>query len=131
MTKILLPCSIGELFDKISILEIKLRHVTDTDKRSNIMRELTELKNIQAEITYTETEQQLYELLLSTNQFIWDLEDHIREKEHNKIFDQEFTEFARMIPQYNDQRSQIKRQINDNLGSYIVEEKLYAQGVKQ
>lgn len=128
MNKILLPCSIGELFDKISILEIKIKYITDPTKKINIQRELMELIEIRKTIKSTNAEDVLYFKLSEINQILWNVENKIRNKENEKNFDLEFIELAKMVYKNNDIRSKIKRQINENLGSYIIEEKFYNIG---
>ena len=127
MTKTLsVPISPGELLDKISILEIKSDRIADPDKRHNVERELdlltglwhaTSLEN--AELTAKRTE------LKRINETLWDVEDALRECERNNNFSERFIELARTVYRTNDQRAGIKREINQLLGSNIVEEKSY------
>lgn len=130
--KLLAPISVGELYDKISILEIKLMHVGDNvAKRTNIDTELAELKEIRrclklpdslnkrAELDAT------YEELKKTNLAIWKIEDSIRKCERDQNFDMTFVAFARQIYINNDLRAEIKRKINEFMHSHIVEEKIY------
>lgn len=122
---ILAPISLGELLDKISILKIKLVEIKDADKIQNIQHELDSLELILASqasvVDVTDCINQLYEV----NYKIWHCEDRIRDCERRKDFDQQFITTAREIYRYNDQRSAIKKKINIQLGSNIIEEKSY------
>ena len=121
--KILAPISLGELYDKISILEIKLEVMfNDRLKANNIGNELTELKEIANKYPIGKD---IYEKLKSINKRIWDIEDGIREEERNKNYGERFIEFARAVYFTNDERSGIKREINIEFGSEIIEEKSY------
>jgi prophage tail gpP-like protein len=117
------PVSIGELLDKISILEIKMQHITNANKRKNIECELELLTQeaVQVRIPHLEAE------LKKVNETLWDIEDRIREKDHQQTFDDEFIELARSVYITNDKRAEIKRQINMTSGSFLVEEKSYRQ----
>jgi translation initiation factor 2B subunit (eIF-2B alpha/beta/delta family) len=121
--QLLIPVSVGELIDKITILEIKQEHATDPDKLKNIVTELTELSRFLT-ITDPTVVTMMHELKI-VNQKIWDIEDQIRKKEHAKEFDNDFIELARAVYINNDLRAVIKRQINNNTGSHIIEEKIY------
>jgi predicted nucleic acid-binding Zn-ribbon protein len=124
MKTIYAPISIGELLDKISILEIKLVNTNSAEKLANINNELQGLREL-----WTETNgeiQTLYHDLKAINLKIWDIEDHIRELEKQQRFDQEFIDTARAVYINNDIRATIKKQINTLTDSYIVEEKCYA-----
>ena len=114
--------SIGELFDKLTILQIKKEKITDTDKLSNVRNEydLINQKTLTIEI-----DQQLVKQLKDINLQLWDIEDQLRIKEKNKEFDSEFVELAREVYYTNDRRADIKKQINISCGSLIVEEKQY------
>lgn len=121
---ILAPISVGELVDKITILEIKYERVNEPNKRHNIRVELDELKKIYAPIRDRHLAN--FELeLKSVNEEIWDLEDRIRYciKENN--IGEIYFRTAHNIPLANDRRAAIKKQINEQLGSTIIEEKLY------
>jgi hypothetical protein len=121
--QILAPVSVGELLDKITILEIKQEHAADINKLKNISTELTELKRL-LHVTEPAVVTMMHELK-QINQKIWDVEDAIRKKEHAQTFDNEFIELARAVYINNDLRAVIKRQINDSTGSHIIEEKIY------
>lgn len=118
--------SVGELIDKITILEIKMANITNQAKLRNIKTELDSLTNTLN--TYIPQSVQLSELskkLLTVNKQLWDIEDLIRDKERSKEFDHQFIDLARKVYITNDVRCAIKRQINDLLGSRLVEEKSY------
>lgn len=116
------PISVGELFDKISILEIKQSNTDDPEKLTNIDRELAELRQLAQDIAVPA---ELYEELKAINLRIWDVEDRIRLYESKRAFGMEFIELARSVYIENDRRAVVKRQINRVVGSYIIEEKIY------
>lgn len=117
------PISVGELVDKITILEIKKENVIG-GKLNNIKSEHKLLNRILKE-TNIKIDQNLFSGLKEVNQNLWNLEDKIREKEKLNIFDNEFIRIARDIYKKNDLRSKLKLQINLKCNSAIVEEKSY------
>jgi hypothetical protein len=117
-----IPISIGELFDKYSILLIKLEKITNTDKLIYINKELELLKQI---IKRYNIDENLFNNLLNINKNLWEIEDDIRKKEHYKEFDKDFIELARNVYKYNDIRAEIKKQINILFNSEIIEIKDY------
>ena len=118
----------GELFDKITILQIKLENLTSKDALENVEREFKQLQSIFIKYFPESTEaKQLEEELKQINQQLWDIEDKIRDKERNRSFDDEFIQLARSVYIINDERSRIKRKINDVFGSEFVEEKSYPE----
>ena len=120
------PVSVGEVLDKISILQIKLAHISDAAKRANIQNELDALLPLVAgDVFTTDQMQALMAELKSVNEALWDIEDDIREKEAAKSFDAEFIRLARAVYITNDKRAEIKKQINLATGSALVEEKSY------
>lgn len=120
--------SYGELLDKISILEIKLEHVANPAQRGNIDTELGLLSAARdAEIDMTGAAQALAARLRDVNQRLWNIEDDIRDCEAKGEFGSGFVELARSVYISNDERAAIKREINDLLGSPLVEEKLYKE----
>lgn len=127
--KINIPVSIAELFDKCSILNIKLHKCpNNSEKYQNILTELTEIDSIRQDIIGFKNHLELvnkYKELLNINEKIWEIEDKIRLKEKNKNFDNEFIVLARNVYLFNDLRAQIKKEINIITNSYIVEEKIY------
>ena len=120
------PISLGELVDKITILRIKNRNITDPLKLENIQKELVELSGV---LSKADTPDILLEFqsLENINAELWDIEDKIRVKESKKEFDQEFIELARSVYITNDKRAKIKRDINLKVGSDLIEEKSYEQ----
>ncbi len=130
--ELLAPISVGELYDKISILEIKLMHVGDDElKRTNIQKELDKLLRIRHDLKLPDSInkrqelEQVYEELKKTNLAIWKIEDLIRQHEKTQNFDMTFVALARQIYINNDHRAVVKRQINEMLHSDIIEEKIY------
>ena len=121
--QILAPISVGELFDKITILEIKLDNTNSLTKLANIRTELNKLNELKPEVT--EEVIAMIQRLKRVNQVIWNIEDEIRVKEQNFEFSASFIELARNIYKNNDLRAEIKREINLATDSLIIEEKIY------
>lgn len=120
MTKLKIPISVGELIDKITILEIKA-FLTDNE---HVHKELQELNKIKSTLTQYLLE---YEYALKkVNEKLWKVEDKIRQKENAKEFDAEFIELARSVYKLNDERSEIKRKINNVTSSDYKEVKHYS-----
>ena len=118
----------GELFDKITILQIKLENLTSKNALNNVEREFKQLQSILIKYFPNNAEaKQLSEELKQINQQLWDIEDKIRDKERKRAFDDEFIQLARSVYIVNDERSIIKRKINDIFGSEFVEEKSYSE----
>ena len=120
--------SIGEFFDKITILEIKKERISNADKLVNINKELDGLNTLLTQLSFSRDDvvQEVSELR-KINEALWEIEDDIREKESQKAFDERFIELARAVYVTNDKRSDIKRDINLKLGSDFVEEKSYEE----
>jgi len=122
------PISWGELFDKITILEIKLENLREVNALKNVKLEYDQLYMIYNRNFYeNENAKSLITDLKIINQKLWDIEDKIRDKERNQTFDEGFIELARKVYFTNDERSRIKRNINEIFGSELIEEKSYAQ----
>jgi len=120
------PVSVGEVLDKITILQIKLAHISDAAKRVNIQNELDALLPMVAGDAFTTDQMQgLMAELKAVNEALWGIEDDIREKEAAKSFDAEFIRLARAVYVTNDKRAEIKKQINLATGSALIEEKSY------
>lgn len=120
--------SIGEFFDKITILEIKKERISSVDKLVNINKELDGLNTLLTQLSFSRDDVALEVLeLRKINEALWEIEDDIREKESLKAFDERFIELARAVYITNDKRSDIKRDINMKLGSDFVEEKSYEE----
>ena len=121
------PVSPGELIDKITILEIKDRRITDAAKRSNVRCELALLQeSCDAHIADLPELSRLTDSLREINRRLWDIEDALRRCEHNGDFGPRFVELARSVYRINDERAAVKQTINNLLGSQLVEEKSYA-----
>ena len=124
--KIQSEISAGELFDKISILEIKLEKIHDKDSQEEIKKEYKILKEIQnSSVELTDKVKDLLKSLKEVNIKLWDIEDELRIYEKNKDFGKNFIELAREVYINNDKRSKIKLEINELLGSNIKEIKQY------
>lgn len=117
--------SIGEIVDKLSILQIKLENITDDEKLVNIKKEF----NYLYDVVFKDLKIQLddYNKLLEVNKLLWNIEDDIRDKERNNEFDQSFIDLARAVYFTNDDRSRIKKDINIKYGSEFIEEKSYQE----
>lgn len=119
------PCAVGELIDKITILEIKQARINDTAKLINIGRELAYLLEIQQALAWNEQLEHLRNELRHVNERMWDVEDRLRSMDKLGDFGAEFVEMARSVYVCNDNRSRLKKAINELTGSAIVEEKSY------
>ena len=115
----IIPISLGELVDKITILEIKLTFITNEQALGNINNELHQLKQISIPCGID-----LSELTL-VNKQLWDVEDLLRKYESEGYFGEHFIESARSVYKLNDKRAFIKKQINLIHNSVLVEEKSY------
>ena len=115
-----IPVSYGELFDKITILQIKKEKIQSDNVSRELQLLLDKSKNIEVDLN-------LLDQLKIVNQALWDIEDQIRIKEKNQQFDQEFIDLARRVYFTNDKRAAIKKQINMELNSDILEEKQYVK----
>lgn len=123
LSSILAPVSLGELIDKITILEIKQVNMTgiklkNVDKELKLLKNLIQDKNLKIDI-------ELINKLKEVNKNLWKIEDRIRIKERDQEFDTEFIELARTVYKENDKRSYIKKEINLQYHSDLVEEKSY------
>uniref|UniRef100_A0A832I8K0 Uncharacterized protein n=1 Tax=Eiseniibacteriota bacterium TaxID=2212470 RepID=A0A832I8K0_UNCEI len=116
----------GEFLDKLTILEIKSERIADPAKLANVRRELELLRATWAAspLAARDVAGPLADLK-RVNEALWDIEDHIRRKEAERRFDQDFIELARSVYRTNDRRAAIKRELNVLLGSDLVEEKSY------
>jgi len=115
----------GEIIDKLTIIEIKLKNIKDNSKLLNLKNEYEVLND--AAISIISKEHKLYKALYNINCKLWDIEDNIRDLERKKDFGQEFIETARSVYFCNDERAELKKQINLATGSTLVEEKSYEQ----
>ena len=124
--KILSEISAGELLDKISILEIKLKKIKGKNNLEEINKEYKILKNAQtSNIEFTDKIDKLFKEIKEVNTNLWDIEDKLRICEKNKDYGKNFIELARSVYLNNDKRSVIKLEINKTLGSNIKEIKQY------
>jgi len=123
---ILVPISVGELLDKITILTIKCERLQDSNQLANVENELKLLEKARDMcLSSTDTVEHLSKQLKAVNVSLWEVENEIRNCERNSDFGERFVELARSVYRYNDHRSAIKREINLALGSTIVDEKSY------
>ena len=124
--KIYSEISAGELFDKISILEIKKNKIKDKNKRNIILKELSSLQETASEnIQKSKSIIKLYKKLKSINLKLWKIEDDIRDCERKNNFDSKFIKLARAVYFTNDERSRVKNKINSLTKSNISEVKSY------
>ena len=126
MKDLLVAISPGELLDKITILRIKVARIVDAGKVANVRLELDLLEKTWqdsgcAAFDVAHDERALQEV----NERLWDVEDLIRDKEAKQTFDREFIDLARAVYVSNDERAAIKKRINLQLGSRLIEEKSY------
>jgi len=121
------PVSLGELVDKISILHIKNINIKDEEKLILIREELELLNQTLNKHIKNSDIQNYLDSLIEINSKLWVIEDDIRDCERNKKFDQTFIDLARSVYFTNDERSQIKLDINRKFGSKIVEVKSYEE----
>jgi hypothetical protein len=124
-TSIDIPVSIGELWDKYTILLIKQEKITDKEKLNFVNTEIKYLDALMSNYTYQENE--LFILLKNVNKQLWDIEDHLRIKEKNKEFDNDFIDLARSVYYTNDERADVKKKINVLFNSAIHETKEYVE----
>ena len=128
MKEVLVPLSPAELLDKITILRIKVARIQDAAKLANVKLELSLLEQTWKDSGAASHDVSLDERALeNVNERLWDIEDRIRDKEARQTFDREFIDLARAVYICNDERAAIKKRINVQLGSRIVEEKSYKQ----
>jgi len=121
-----IPVSVGELFDKITILRIKLKRFSDAAKRKNVKLELEALEKAVTKVPVSGPElDALVGQLEEVNNTLWDIEDGKRQAERDQNFGADFIELARQVYIRNDKRAEIKRKINMLTGSVIIEEKSY------
>lgn len=126
ITTISIPVSPGEILDKLTILDIKSERISDEIKLKNICLEKDLLDDIiKRDIPASAHLSELTKTLKAINEELWDIEDDIRDCERNKNFDDQFVKLARAVYHTNDKRCEVKREINQYLGSQIIEEKSY------
>jgi len=120
----LLPVSIGELYDKYTILQIKLDKIQDIEKRKFLIKEYNLLSS---EIEKFPLEETIISELKEINFILWNIEDKIREKEQNKCFDDLFIELARSVYKNNDRRNIVKNKISIKFHSDLMDIKSYTE----
>ena len=119
-----IPLPLGDVLDRITILRIKARRITDTKKLHNVQAELNLLQaRWDAQVFPTLAEEPA---LAEVNERLWEVEDALRALEDRAEFGPEFVALARSVYQLNDERAALKRSVNEALGSALVEEKSYA-----
>ena len=121
------PISLGELVDKISILIIKQKNITDETKLDHVKKELDFLQKTLMNYVQQEEINNYLENLININSKLWNIEDDIRECERTKLFDQTFIDLARSVYFTNDERAKVKNDINKTFGSELVEVKSYEE----
>ena len=121
---VMAPISVGELIDKLTILDIKKSMIEDEAKRINVWREYNELSNILESLDLPDLTS-YREHLYTVNKQLWHIEDYKRAMEKDQNFGEGFINAARQVYQKNDLRAKIKRDINELVGSTIIEEKSY------
>ena len=121
------PISLGELVDKISILIIKQKNITDETKLDHVKKELSFLQKTLMNYVQQEEINNYLENLININSKLWNIEDDIRECERKKLFDQSFIDLARSVYFTNDERAKVKNDINKTFGSELVEVKSYEE----
>ena len=128
MNKILVEVSVGELLDKISILEIKLKKIKDKEKLNYIKNEYKILKDqLNTNVKNYHEIENLYNLLKEINSKLWIIEDDKRLCEKNSNFGEKFIKLSRDVHFLNDERSKLKLEINNKTGSKIKEIKEYTK----
>ena len=127
MSEISAPVSPGELIDKITILEIKQERIKDVDKVKNVNLELELLESLWNGSVYQSSALVVKKRaeLKFINEELWVIEDDLRLKESKAEFDRDFIELARSVYLPNDRRASVKREINREVGSKLIEEKSY------
>ena len=121
---VLAPISVGELIDKITILELKLEYINIEQKRINVLTEHIQLTSILDNIDIPDISS-LRKDLYNVNQELWHIENYKRLMERENTFGDDFINAARQVYLKNDIRARIKRDINELVGSTIIEEKSY------
>lgn len=118
--------SIGEFFDKLTILEIKRSRIKDAAKLENIERELNGLNRLLEELPFSRKDvSDEVDELKAINEKLWVIEDELRDKESHRTFDDTFIQLARAVYKNNDRRFEVKKAINRKLESDFIEEKSY------
>jgi hypothetical protein len=126
---LLIQIGVGEAYDRLTILEIKLERIENPKKLKNINREYEYLRGMMTTLIEPKDESRILEKailrLKEVNEELWDVEDALREYEKEGDFGKEFVALARSVYKLNDERSSLKKTINECHNSYFVEEKSY------
>lgn len=122
-----IPVSIGELIDKLSILQVKQIKITNEDKLEYVNKEFELLYNMSSEYLNQPEIEVLYHSLVTVNSKLWDIEDELRILETKKSFNVDFIELARKVYFTNDKRFLLKNEINEKTSSEIREVKEYVE----
>lgn len=126
--KIEIPISCGELVDKLTILEIKGQHITESEKLNEVKKEFKELSvTFKTLLKSNPLLQKYYDQLLNINTELWLIEDEIRVCEKNNDFGEKFTKLARSVYKTNDERFNLKNDVNELFNSNIREQKSYKE----
>ena len=127
MKKILAEISLGELADKITILEIKMEKIINKESLNTIKKEYQSLKSINIEGINLEKYKKLFNDLKLINEKLWDIENEKRLLEKNSDFSDKFIKVSRDVHFMNDKRAKVKKEINRSFGSNIEEVKEYTK----
>ncbi len=123
----IIEISIGEAFDRLTILKIKSEKIKDDAKLTNVMKEYYYLQNLMNDELEVDEDNEDFKRLLEINETLWEVEDLLREFEQANSFGEEFIQLARSVYVLNDKRATVKKEINMSYGSQFVEEKSYNQ----
>ena len=121
------PVSVGEMIDKLSILQVKKKKISNPEKLSYVNKEFELLYNLSADFLNNMEIENLYHELVKTNSSLWDIEDKLRVAEKDQKFDEEFISLARKVYFTNDERFRLKNEINLITSSEIREIKDYVK----
>jgi hypothetical protein len=124
---IIIPVSVGELIDKLSILHVKQTKINNPEKLVYVNKEFELLYNFSSVYLNNEEISKLYHELVNTNSELWEIEDMLRVIETEKTFDSKFIELARSVYHTNDKRFRLKNEINERTSSEIREVKEYVK----
>ena len=127
MKKILAEISLGELADKITILEIKMKKIIDKESLHTLKKEYQSLKAIDLKDLDLDKYKELFNELKSINERLWDIENEKRLLEKNSDFGDKFIKVSRDVHFMNDKRAKVKKEINISFGSNIEEVKEYTK----
>ena len=121
------PVSVGEMIDKLSILQVKKKKISNPEKLSYVNKEFELLYNLSTDFLNNMEIENLYHELVKTNSSLWDIEDKLRVAEKDQKFDEEFISLARKVYFTNDERFRLKNEINLITSSEIREIKDYVK----